>query len=135
PLLAALRARAPGTRLAITGLLPARIAGQTAAGEIDLAFHTSEGSPPGLRRRVLFSERYVLAGRAGHPRLGRRPTLAQFCRLEHAVVSPDGGGFAGPTDEALEAHGAARRVVLSVPHFLALLAILARTDLVAMVPS
>ncbi|MCY1452192.1 HTH-type transcriptional regulator SyrM 1 [compost metagenome] len=115
-------------------MVPSRIARQAEQGEIDLAFHTSEGSPPGLRRRTLFAERYVLAGRASHPRLKRRPTLAQFCRLDQVIVSPDGGGFRGITDEALAERGLERRVVLSVPHFLFLRSVLESTDLVAMLP-
>ncbi|WP_454832624.1 LysR family transcriptional regulator [Pseudoxanthomonas wuyuanensis] len=135
PALGGLRSAAPGTRLAVLELVPPRIARQAEQGEIDLAFDTSEGAPPGLRRRALFRERYVLAGRAGHPRLKRRPTPAQFCKLEHVVVSPDGGGFRGVTDEALSRVGLARRVVLSVPHFLFVMSALASTDLVAMLPS
>lgn len=134
PTLARLRAAAPETRLAIVDLVPANIARQAEQGIIDLAFHTGEDAPEGLRHRILFRERYVLAGRAGHPRLRRRPTLAQFCRLEHVIVSPEGGGFHGPTDDALARHSLSRRVVLSVPHFLFLMAVLASTDLVAMLP-
>lgn len=135
PALSGLRAAAPGTRLAVLELVPPRLAKQAEQGEIDLAFHTSEGAPPGLRRRALFKERYVLVGRAGHPRLKRRPTPAQFCKLEHVMVSPDGGGFRGVTDEALSAAGLERRVVLSVPHFLFLRSVLESTDLVAMLPA
>ncbi|MFC5475247.1 LysR family transcriptional regulator [Paraherbaspirillum soli] len=135
PTLAGLRSAAPGTRLAVLEAVPSRIAKQAEQGEIDLAFHTSEGAPPSLRRRTLFTERYVLAGRVGHPRLKRRPTLAQFCKLEHVIVSPDGGGFRGVTDEALAEAGLTRRVVLSVPHFLLVKSVLASTDLVAMLPS
>jgi len=134
PALSTIRAAAPGTRLAVLDMVPASIARQAEQGEIDLAFHTSDGAPPGLRRRALFTERYVLVGRAGHPRLKRRPTLAQFAELEHVMVSPDGGGFFGVTDTALAAAGATRRVVLSVPHFLFVRAVLERTDLVAMLP-
>ncbi|MGY4664557.1 DNA-binding transcriptional LysR family regulator [Pseudomonas chlororaphis] len=135
PALAGLRAAAPGTRLAVLELEPGRLVQQAEQGIIDLALHTSEDSPPGLRRRVLFSERYVLVGRAGHPRLQRRPSLAQFAKLEHVVVSPDGGGFHGVTDSALGEVGLTRRVVLSVPHFLFVLSALASTDLVAMLPA
>lgn len=134
PALRGLRAAAPGTRLAVLELAPARIARQAERGEIDLAFHTTEGAPPGLRHRALFSERYVLVGRSGHPRLKRRPSLAQFCALEQVIVSPDGGGFQGVTDEALAQAGMTRRVVLSVPHFLFVLFALAGSDLVAMLP-
>ncbi|MFM0670284.1 LysR family transcriptional regulator [Paraburkholderia sediminicola] len=135
PALAGLRAAAPGTRLAVVELAPPRITRQAEQGEIDLGFHTSEGAPEGLRHRVLFAEQYVLVGRAGHPRLKRRPTLAQFCKLEHVIVSPDGGGFAGVTDEVLAKAGMTRRVVLSVPHFLFMLSALASTDLVGMLPA
>ncbi|NML30173.1 LysR family transcriptional regulator [Paraburkholderia antibiotica] len=135
PMLAGLRAAAPGTRLAIVEAVPPRLARQAEQGEIDLGFHTSEGAPEGLRRRVLFAERYVLVGRAGHPKLKRRPTLAQFCKLEHVIVSPDGGGFFGVTDEALAQVGLTRKVVLSVPHFLFMQAVLANTDLVGMLPA
>lgn len=135
PALRRLRAAAPGTRLAVLEAVPVRIARQAEQGEIDLAFHTSEGTSSGLRRRALFTERYVLVGRAGHPRLKRRPTLSQFCELDQVIVSPDCGGFHGVTDDVLAGMGVARRVVLSVPHFLFIRSVLANTDLVAMLPS
>lgn len=135
PMLNALRAAAPHTRLAVVEIAPSLLARQAEQGHIDLAFHTTENAPMGLRQRALFTERYVLAGRADHPRLKRRPTLAQFCALEHAIVSPSGGGFQAATDAALARVGMSRRVVLSVPHFLVLVALLENTDLVAMVPA
>ncbi|MBV7486904.1 LysR family transcriptional regulator [Bordetella sp. BOR01] len=135
PALAGLRTSAPGTRLAILELTPPALARQAEQGDIDLAFHISAEAPMNLRRRPMFTERYVLAGRVGHPRLKRRPTLAQFCKLDHAVVSPDGSGFHGVTDRELAKLGLTRRVALSVPHFLFLGAVLASTDLVAMVPA
>ncbi|TFB34442.1 LysR family transcriptional regulator [Pseudomonas sp. F01002] len=135
PALAGLRSAAPGTRLAVFDLVPPRLAKQAEQGAIDLAFHTREDSPPGLHRRALFTERYVLVGRADHPRLQKRPTLAQFCELDHVIVSPDGGGFHGTTDRALAEVGLTRRVVLSVPHFLFVRSVLESTDLVAMLPA
>ncbi|WJV52723.1 LysR family transcriptional regulator [Prodigiosinella aquatilis] len=135
PALSGLRSAAPGTRLAIVETVPSRIARQAEQGEIALAFHSSGGAPSGLRRRVLFAERYVLVSRANHPRLEKRPSLEQFCALDHVIVSPDGGGFQGITDNMLSTMGLTRRVVLSVPHFLFVLSVLANTDLVAMLPS
>ncbi|PLZ03118.1 LysR family transcriptional regulator [Burkholderia sp. WAC0059] len=134
PALGGLRAAAPLTRVAVVAVAPSAIAKQAEHGEIDLAFHTTAGVPPGLHRQALFDERYVLVGRAGHPRLKRKPTRAQFCRLEHVIVSPDGGGFRGVTDEVLAAVDLTRRVVLSVPHFLFVRSVVERTDLVAMLP-
>lgn len=135
PALAGLRKAAPGTRLAVVQTAPALVAKKAEQGDIDLAFLIAAEAPPDLRRRPLFTERYVLAGRAGHPQLKRRPTLAQFCALEHVIVSPDAGGFLGATDTVLTGLGLTRRVALSVPHFLFLGAVLESTDLVAMVPS
>jgi DNA-binding transcriptional LysR family regulator len=135
PLLPELRRSAPGTRLAVLSSAPLRLGRQIENAEIDLGFVTLDAAPPSLRCRPLFTERYLLAGRAGHPALRRRPTLAQFCRLEFAIVSPDGGGFRGGADPALEAMGLARQVVLSVPHFLFLLSAVTHTELVALVPS
>lgn len=134
PALAGLRAAAPSTRLAVLNLNPAAIARQAEQGDIDLAFHISTDAPPQLHRRSILTERYVLAGRAGHPKLKRRPTLAQFCKLDHVIVSPDGGGFHGVADAVLAQRGMTRRVVLSVPHFLFLGSVLASTDLVALIP-
>lgn len=135
PTLGILRASAPGTRLAVIQPEPARIARMAERGDIDLAFQTTDVAPPGLHRQGLFTERYLLAGRKGHPLLKRKPSLKRFCELEYGIVSPDGGGFHGPTDTALAELGLERRVVLSVPHFLYLVKVLAHTDLVALLPS
>jgi DNA-binding transcriptional LysR family regulator len=134
PVLTHLRTAAPGTRLAVFELNPARILRQAEQGDVDLVFHLREGSPPALHQRLLFTERYVLAGRREHPALKHHLTLARFCELEHVVVSPDGGGFSAMTDEVLARQGLSRRVVLSVPHFLFMLDALANSDLVAVLP-
>ncbi|WP_086870276.1 LysR family transcriptional regulator [Kosakonia pseudosacchari] len=134
PLLSTLRRDAPASRLAVFELNPGQIKRQAEQGDIDLFFHLREGAPASLHQRLLFTERYVLAGRLGHPALKRRPSIKQFCQLEHVIVSPEGGGFQAATDDALAARGLTRNVVLSVPHFLFMLDALARTDLVAVLP-
>jgi len=134
PLLNTLRRDAPASRLAVFELNPGQIKRQAEQGDIDLFFHLREGAPASLHQRLLFTERYVLAGRVGHPAFKRRPSLKQFCQLEHVIVSPEGGGFQAATDDALAARGLTRNVVLSVPHFLFMLDVLARTDLVAVLP-
>lgn len=135
PALSSLREQAPGTRLAVIDLTPAHLVKQAEQGVFDLALHISEDAPPELHRRPLFTERYVLAGRVGHPGLMLAPSREQFCALEHVMVSREGGGFFGVTDRALADVGLMRKVVLSVPHFLMAMSVLASTDLVAMLPS
>jgi len=135
PAIASLRLHAPGTRLAILWVRPAAIAQQAEQGSIDLAFHVAAEAPEGMRQRSLFKERYLLAGRVDHPRLRTPPTLEAFRALEHVIMSPEGGGFVGSTDGALAQLDLTRRVVLSVPNFLFLKSVLARTDLVALLPA
>lgn len=135
PLLSKLRATAPNTRLAIVALTPADIAEQAQKGLIDLAFYIYEEAPPNMKHKRLFKDDYVLVGRTGHPQLKRTPTIKQFCNMEHVIISPNGGGFFGPTDQALEKLGLTRNVVLSVPHFLFAISVLQNTDLVALLPA
>jgi DNA-binding transcriptional LysR family regulator len=136
PLLAHLRRHAPGVRVAVYAAVPAEIARMAERGDIDVAFTTTEIAPQSLRSTVLFAERYQFIARKRHPLLEKGPiTLAQFCALDHVVVSPEGGGFKGPTDVLLEARRHKRRVVLSVPHFLLAPELVRRSDMVAMVPA
>ncbi len=129
-----IRKAAPAVRVAVHPLIAAQLAKMAESGAIDLAIMTSDAAPATLHRRALFTERYVLAVRAGHPVLEKPLTLARFCQLEYVLVSPDGGGFIGVTDTLLEARRRKRRVTLSVPHFLFVPELLRNSDLVAMLP-
>ncbi|MFT3761548.1 MAG: LysR family transcriptional regulator [Pseudoxanthomonas sp.] len=134
PLLVELGEKAPGIRLALRNLDVSQLEAQMLRGEVDLAFMTPQSAPSGLRIRCLFDERYVLIGRKGHPRLRRKPTIEQYARLEHVIVSPQGGGFATQADDALAALGYRRNVVLSAASFLFVPEIVSRSDYVALVP-
>jgi DNA-binding transcriptional LysR family regulator len=134
PLLLQLRQDAPQVRVAIQNLDLVQLGEQMERGTIDLAFMTPQAAPPRLRSRHLFHERYVLIGRANHPRLRRRLTVAEFAELEHVIVSLRGSAFATPVDDALAAFGLKRRVVLSAASFLFVPEIVSRSDLVALIP-
>jgi DNA-binding transcriptional LysR family regulator len=82
---------------------------------------------------TLFHESFLSIARADHPRLSRRPTLEEFLHEEHALISTR-GVTPGVVDSALEALGQTRRVVLTVPHYLAAPVIVAQTDLVMTLP-
>jgi DNA-binding transcriptional LysR family regulator len=62
-------------------------------------------------------------------------TVERFCNYDHVVVSPTGGSFEGPTDQALARLQLRRKVRYSVPSFLLLPEMLQTDDLVALVPS
>ena len=134
PLAFALAREAPGLRLAFRTIDVSNLVTLMERGEVDLAVMTPETAPGELRMRGLFKERYVAIVRRDNPLVGPSLDLDTFCALDHVIVSPRGGGFAGPTDAALAAHGRARRVVLSAPGFLIVPEIIARSDMVALVP-
>lgn len=135
PMLPKLRQAAPQSRLAIREASPKHMSRDLADGVIDLGFLSREEAPAELHHRQLFREEYLLVGRRDHPLLQSPPSLEQFCQLEFVMVSQDGGGFRTLIDTLLEAQGLARRVVMSLPHFLFIPALLARSDMVAMLPS
>lgn len=135
PFLSVLRAQAPNIRVAVQPVDTQQLPGQLERGDIDLALVTPDSTAPGLHAAVLFEERYVCVMRADHPD-AKATTLALecFCALDHVLVSPDGGGFHGVTDEALARIGKSRRVTVSVTSFLVLPEILRTSDLIAVVP-
>jgi DNA-binding transcriptional LysR family regulator len=87
-----------------------------------------------VRSRPLFVERFVCVARKGHPDVGERLTLDDYCALDHVLVSPSGGAFSAPADDTLAALGRRRHVRLSVPHFLLVREILKRSDMIAVLP-
>jgi DNA-binding transcriptional LysR family regulator len=135
PLLGHLRKTAPGIRIAVREASHSRMINQLESGAIDLGLLTMDAVPERLHHRVLFKEHYVLVARKRHPALKGKLTVDKLSQLEYVLVSPEGGGFRGVTDTALEGKGRKRRVVLSVPHFLFVPEVVARTDLVAVLPS
>lgn len=129
-----LRKEAPGIRLGIRALDGASIGTQMERAEVDLALMTAETAPPNLRRRVLFEEHYKTIVRRNHPRI-RRLTLKALAEEDHVVVSPRGGSFSTAIDAALSGVGVTRRVALSAASFLFVPELIARSDLIAFVPS
>jgi DNA-binding transcriptional LysR family regulator len=134
PLAVALRKRAPGVRIALRHLEPARLETQMTSGQVDLALMTPEHGPDSLRSRHLFDERYVLIGRRQHPRLRRGLSVEQFAQLDQVIVSLRGGDFSTPVDDGLAALGYKRNVALSAASFLFVPEIVANSDFVALAP-
>jgi len=136
PLIKVLRDEARHVRIAITPPIIEGLAEALARGQIDLAITIPEFAVSDLRSRLLYREHYVVAVRPQHP-LARRAamTVERFCNYDHLVVSPTGGSFEGPTDQALARLQLRRKVRYSVPSFLLLPEMLQTDDLVALVPS
>lgn len=84
--------------------------------------------------RSLFSESFVSVVRVGHPRLDMpNPGLDAFLAEDHALIAPRGLS-PGNVDMALSAIGRSRRVVVTVPYYLAAAQFVATTDLVLTLP-
>ena len=135
PLVERLRAQAPSLRVALLRADSRTIEGAFEAGALDLVMVTPGYLAPHWRTRRLMTERFACLLRRGHPAAGRPLDLETFCALDHLMVSPDGGGFAGAVDAALASVGRSRHVALSVQDFLIVPALLERTDLIATMPA
>lgn len=134
PFIEALRRQAPKVRVAILPLLIAGLATKLMRGEVDLAITIPQFSDPDLPSRLLYRDRYVGIVRKRHPMKRLRPSLDEFCRYDHLLVSPTGGSFTGPTDDALKEYGVKRNVAISLPSFHVLLDVIRAVDFVALVP-
>jgi DNA-binding transcriptional LysR family regulator len=134
PLATALRTEAPKVRIVWRVIDASTLTAQMERGEVDLALTIPESAPETLRMRELYREQYVTIARTDYPLVQGNVDLDLFCALDHVVVSPQGGGFVGPTDVALEAVGRRRRVVLSAPGFLIVPEIIAHSDMISLVP-
>ena len=130
----ALRAEAPMIRIAWRTLDVMALPMQLERGEVDLALAAPEHAPAAMRQRQLYKEDYAVIARHGHPSVQGSVDLDVFCALDHVVVSPQGGGFAGPADAALEAIARRRNVALSTPGFLIVPEIISRSDMIALIP-
>jgi DNA-binding transcriptional LysR family regulator len=129
-----LEARAPRARLAVRPMDFGAVGRSLETGDVDLGILGAAFAPPSVRSRPLFVERFVCVVRKGHPRVGERLTLDDYCALDHVLVSPSGGAFSAPADDALAAIGRSRHVRLSVPHFLLVPEILTRSDMIGVLP-
>ena len=127
-LMAQLRRAAPGVSIEAVQLDADAVGGALDDGRIDLAF----GYLPTLRdthRASLLDERYVLLLREDHPLRRRIRSRASLESLDFVLVR----SHAEPA-RALHRLGLESRIRLTIPHFAVLPAILAQSDLAAIVP-
>jgi DNA-binding transcriptional LysR family regulator len=128
PLLQELQRHAPGIAVEI---LPFEdnFDDRLAKGDYDLVVRDRWSVRSWRHLETLFEEQYVCLARRDHPRLARKPTLDQFLAEGHILISPPGRP-PGVVDSALARLKRTRRVMVTLPHFLAAPAIIAKTDYV-----
>jgi len=132
PLIERAQRVAPGVRLEAVALDVEDIGAALAAGALDLAVGFLPGLGPPVRRQPLFRDPYVCLMRADHPTIRKTLSRKQFLEASHALVSYRGGHRV--IEEALDRAGLSRRIALRVPHFTVVPMVLARTDLILILP-
>lgn len=130
-LLAHVRAAAPGV-----GIVAARIDTDTAralqAGDVDLALGLIPELEAGFFQQTLFEQDWVCLANSRHPRIGKTLDLKAYKAEAHIGIIHGTGHRL--LDAALQAHGIERHVLLELPGFLGLPAIVSTTDLIASLP-
>lgn len=132
-LLQAFAEEAPNARVALLPFDPPAVWPQLEEDTTDLALVTGMNLQDARQRRGLVEE-FTVIQRKEHPRGNAPFTLDTFCAAEHILISPEGGGFIGATDKILAASGRSRRIICSVPSFLLAPALVAKSDMIALVP-
>lgn len=126
-----LRSVAPGIRLEA-----ARIDGNTEraleSGEADLAVGFVPWLGGGMYQQVLFPQDWVCLSHAGHPLLDEGMNLEHYCAMGHVQITAGTGQKL--LEGALARQGIERRIILELPGFLGLGAIIGSTDLIATLP-
>jgi DNA-binding transcriptional LysR family regulator len=132
---------APGVRLRLVDTAWGPLEKLLQEDALDLAIERPLNVPDWVSREVLFVSPFAIIAANGHPALAARGVapgapipLDLFCETPQALRSID-GGLGGFTDEALAKAGRERRVVLALPHFAAVAEAVARSDLIAAIPS
>jgi DNA-binding transcriptional LysR family regulator len=132
-LMAHFKAHAPHARLRAVGASFKDVGRELESGGVDIAVTVLPVLGAGFYQQALFREQYVCIARADHPQIRGKLTLQQFGRAGHALVTTEGTGH-----EVIE-HSLIKRqlgpnIMLRTPHFLAMPALIAQSDLIATVP-
>ena len=125
---------APGISLSTFRTTGAGLADDMEAGRVDISIGWLPHLKSGFFQQRLFVQQHVGLFRRGH-QLDKKSALSrdEFEQADHVVVSAAGTGHA-TVDAAIGKLGVKRKIVLTVPHFVAIGHILSTTDMVATVP-
>ena len=131
-LLGHLRREAPGVHIE-TEIVSTASARRLEEGALDLAVGFMPQLDAGFYQQKLFMQSFVCLVAREHPRIGARLTRKRFEAESHAVIASSGTGHA-IIDKTLARLGVQRNVVVRLSSFLSVARIVARTELVVMVP-
>jgi DNA-binding transcriptional LysR family regulator len=133
-LLPVLEERAPRVRMKVLRI-PERGAHEAmTAGDVDLAVGLFPDLKAGIFQQRLYRDEFVCLIRADHPRAKGGISVKQFAEMRHAVVSTAGTGHDAAIERAFAEQRQHRRVALTIPNWMAVPIIVARTDCIVTVP-
>jgi DNA-binding transcriptional LysR family regulator len=130
---AKLQHQAPKVRIEIQPWRGSGVAAHDLARSVDVAIGCMPGSFPGFYRQPLFTDRDACAARRGNPHLRGISRRARFLEAKHVAVIVY-GMREDPVDTWLREEGCQRNVALTVPNYLQALHVVARSDLLAVIP-
>lgn len=130
-ILAKLRISAPQARLEVDRIGP-ETGERLLSGEADVALGLVPELEAGFYQQALYDQEWVCLVNKSHPRIGKVLTLEAYAREGHVgVISGTGHRL---QQDALQRARITRRMVLEIPGFLGLGAIIATTDLIVTLP-
>lgn len=113
---------------------PSALLDGMARGTVDLAIgHLTDVNSTSLYEQTLFVQKFVCLVRPGHPEIDDRLTLDQFITVEHVVIS-QGGRSQERFERRVRELGIKRSIVLHSPHFMSVPLLIARSDMITVVP-
>lgn len=130
-IVARLQLEAPNVEIKVVPLEIDKVDEWMSSGKIDAVICSRSIEGQHIQRHALFEERYVCV-RHNKYASDRQLTMEAFIGHKHALVTTSLGH--GATEEVLAQIGAKRKVSLEVSHFLILPSVLAKADLMAILP-
>lgn len=127
-----IRQEAPGLELSVQSGSVNEILSGIDQGRIDLAIGLFSGLPDRFMTCRLLSDDHVAVLSANHPLAGAALTLDGYLGVPHLLVSMSGAST-DVVDDVLMEGDRRRRIVMRLPHGLAAITALARSDMIATV--
>ena len=134
PRLAQLLSReAPGVDLRVLPHTNVNAVAMVDDARADIALGWFPRAPQRLHRLKLLEETFAIVMRRGHDLARGLLTLEAYAAAPHLLITLV-GDTTGIVDDRLAEQGLTRRVAMTIPHFAAAPAVLANSDLVAVLP-
>ncbi|MFI7480870.1 LysR family transcriptional regulator [Kocuria sp. M1R5S2] len=132
PVMTALRRQAPGTELTVLPLDVEHIPDDLLRNRVDAAICAPYIGGPDIVRTVIGTDDYVIIAARDHPRIRDELTLEQLAVEPRIRLAPSLGHDLA--EVAAEQAGAPGRTALRLSRFTGLLAVVERTDCIAVLP-